>query len=106
MLFFIKNPVAVNEGTLCLQILALGYIFFAYGMVLTQAFNGAGDTKTPTVINLIIYWVIQIPLAYIMSYHFKLYALGVYFAIIIAEMLLAITAIIIFKKGKWKTIKV
>ena len=106
MLFFIHSPTAVKEGTVCLQILALGYIFFAYGMVLTQAFNGAGDTKTPTLINLVIYWVIQIPIAYMLAYYFKLHGLGVYLAIIIAEMLLAVTAIVIFKKGKWKTIKV
>ncbi len=106
MLFFINDNIAVKAGTTCLQILALGYIFFAYGMVLTQAFNGAGDTRTPTVINLLVYWVFQIPLAYAMAEYFHMHSMGVYVAIVIAETILAITAIIIFKKGRWKTVKV
>lgn len=106
MRFFTSDEAAITEGTLCLHILAIGYIFFAYGMVISQAFNGAGDTKTPTYINLFIFWVLQIPLAYFLSKYLKMGSQGVYMAIGISETLLAIFCIIIFKKGKWKLVKV
>jgi len=106
LLFFIQDKVAVEAGTLCLHILAIGYIFFAYGLVISQAFNGAGDTKTPTYINLFVFWVLQIPLAYILAKYLKLGPTGVYIAIGVAETLLAVISIIIFKKGKWKLVKV
>ncbi len=106
MRFFTSDEVAVKAGTLCLHILAVGYIFFAYGMIIVQAFNGAGDTKTPTIINIFIYWVLQIPLAYFMAKYLKMGPSGVYIAIGISETLLAVVGIIIFKKGKWKLVKV
>ena len=106
MKFFTKSPIAIEQGTLCLHILAIGYIFFAYGMVLTQAFNGAGDTKTPTYINLIVFWGLQIPLAYFFANQLKLGPRGVYMAIGIAESLLALISILLFKKGKWKLVKI
>lgn len=106
MRFFTSNELAVKEGTRCLHVLAIGYIFFAYGMVLTQAFNGAGDTKTPTYINLFIYWLFQIPLAYLLAKYLNMGSMGVYMAINIAETALAIVSIIIFRKGKWKLVKV
>lgn len=103
--FFIQDAEAVRVGTQCLQILAIGYVFFAYGLVITQAFNGAGDTKTPTYINLIAFWVIQIPLAYILAKYLQLGPLGVYIAIGFAETALALISIFIFKKGKWKLVR-
>lgn len=106
MKIFSNNAEAIKAGTLCLHILAIGYIFFAYGMVIVQAFNGAGDTKTPTIINLFIYWLLQIPLAYALAKYFKMGPIGVYIAIGIAETLLAVVSIYIFKKGKWKLVKV
>ncbi|MEP7239199.1 MAG: MATE family efflux transporter [Ferruginibacter sp.] len=106
MLFFIQEKHAVAEGTKCLHILAVGYVFFAYGMIISQAFNGAGDTKTPTYINLCVFWALQIPLAYLLSKYLKMGTLGVYIAIGVAECVLAIVSIIIFKKGKWKLVKV
>ncbi len=106
MRFFTTDEDVVKAGTLCLHILAIGYIFFAYGMVITQAFNGAGDTRTPTIINLFIYWLLQIPLAWFMAKFLKMGPLGVYIAIGISESLLAVVAIIIFKRGKWKLVKV
>ncbi len=106
MRFFTADEVAVKAGTLCLHILAIGYIFFAYGMTVTQAFNGAGDTKTPTIINLFVFWMLQIPLAYFLAKYLKMGPTGVYIAIGIAETVLAIVSIIIFKKGKWKLVKV
>ena len=106
MRFFTTDPVAIKAGTLCLHILAISYIFFAYGMIITQAFNGAGDTKTPTVINLFVFWMLQIPLAYFMATYLKMGPTGVYIAIGISESLLAVVSIIIFKRGKWKLVKV
>jgi Na+-driven multidrug efflux pump len=97
---------AIKSGTLCLHILAIGYIFFAYGMIITQSFNGAGDTKTPTYINLFVFWLIQIPVAYFFVKYLKLGQEGVYMAICIAESILAAVSIIIFKRGKWKSVKV
>ncbi|MEO7307535.1 MAG: MATE family efflux transporter [Ferruginibacter sp.] len=106
MLFFTQDKGAVAEGTKCLHILAIGYVFFAYGMIISQAFNGAGDTKTPTYINLVVFWVLQIPMAYFMSKYLKMGTLGVYIAIGVAETVLAIVSIMVFKKGKWKMVKV
>ncbi len=106
MRLFTSDEVAVKAGTLCLHILAIGYIFFAYGMTVTQAFNGAGDTKTPTIINLFVFWMLQIPLAYFLAKYLKMGPTGVYIAIGISETILAIVSIVIFKKGKWKLVKV
>jgi putative MATE family efflux protein len=106
MLFFTANTEVVKAGTLCLKILAIGYIFFAYGMIITQSFNGAGDTTTPTYINLFVFWIVQIPLAYLMTKYLNWGPIGVYMAIGISETILAGISIIIFKKGKWKLVKV
>jgi putative MATE family efflux protein len=106
MRFFIADEESIKSGTLCLHILAIGYIFFAYGMILTQSFNGAGDTKTPTYINLFVFWMLQIPLAYVLSTYSHLGPKGVYMAIAIAESVLAVVSIIVFKQGKWKLVKV
>ncbi len=106
ILFFIQDKLAVEAGTLCLHILAIGYVFFAYGMIITQAFNGAGDTKTPTYINLFVFWILQIPLAYFLAKYLKMGPAGVYIAICVAESVLAAVSIVIFRRGKWKTVKV
>lgn len=89
-----------------LQIICFGYIFFAYGMVMVQAFNGAGDTRTPTIMNIFIFWVFQIPFAYWMSIHLNFGPIGVFWAIAIAHSIVAVVGVIIFKRGKWKLIKV
>ncbi|MGB5498108.1 MAG: MATE family efflux transporter [Maribacter sp.] len=104
--WFNDNPVVIENGGLCLQIIAAGYVFYAYGMVVTQAFNGAGDTKTPTKINLIAFWMFQLPFAYLAAITFKMGALGVFLAITLAEVILAIIAIVWFKKGSWKKVQV
>jgi len=106
IMLFNTTPQVVEYGTLCLQIIAAGYVFYAYGMVLTQAFNGAGDTRTPTLINFLIFWVLQLPFAYVMAITFKFGAVGVFLAISIAEILLTVLSYVLFKKGKWKEIKV
>jgi putative MATE family efflux protein len=104
--WFNDNPVVVENGGLCLQIIAAGYIFYAYGMVVTQAFNGSGDTRTPTRINVMAFWLFQLPFAYIAAFYFELGALGVFMAITLAEVLLAIIAIVLFKRGRWKQFQV
>lgn len=104
--WFNTTPEVVKSGALCLQIIALGYIFYAYGMVMTQAFNGAGDTRTPTKINFISFWLFQLPLAYISALVLGWGATGVFVAITLAEILIAVLAMIWFKKGKWKKVQV
>ncbi len=92
----------IENGALCLQVVAAGYVFYAYGMVVTQAFNGAGDTRTPTKINFIAFWLIQLPFAYLVSLYFDWGAFGVFMAITLAEVLLSVMAVIWFRKGQWK----
>ena len=104
--WFSSESEVVTFGALALQVIAAGYVFYAYGMVVIQAFNGSGDTKTPTWINFIAFWLFQIPFAYIVSIYFNVGALGVFLAVVLAEALLAILGIIWFKKGKWKDVKV
>ncbi len=104
--WFNDNPIVIENGGLCLQIIAIGYIFYAYGMVVTQAFNGAGDTGTPTKINLVAFWMFQLPFAYLAAITFELGAMGVFIAITAAEVLLAIVSIVWFKKGNWKKVQV
>lgn len=104
--FFTTDPLVLEHGILCLQIVSLGYVFYAYGMVVNQSFNGAGDTKTPTLISLVGFWLFQIPLAYALATYFKTGPVGVYAAISIAESAMAIVAIYIFRKGHWKLVKI
>jgi Na+-driven multidrug efflux pump len=104
--FFTSDPEVLRNGIQCLQIVCLGYAFYAYGMVVGQAFNGAGDTRTPTIINLIGFWVFQIPLAYSLAIILDIGSPGVYAAISIAESFIAIAAILVFRKGRWKTVKI
>ena len=89
-------------GILCLKILSFGYVFYALGMVTLQAFNGAGDTYTPTLLNFICFWIIEIPLAYIISVQFGMHEKGVFLAIVIAESCLGILGLLSFRRGKWK----
>ncbi|OEK01073.1 MATE family efflux transporter [Roseivirga sp. 4D4] len=96
----------VNYGALSLQVIAAGYIFYAYGMVITQSFNGAGDTKTPTIINFFCFWVFQLPFAYLAAITFDWGPMGVFSAITLAEILIAMVSIWLFRKGKWKTVQV
>ena len=106
MRFFTQDEASITAGTECLHILAIGYVFFAYGMIISQAFNGAGDTRTPTYINLFVFWVLQIPLAWVLAKYFNMGPTGVYIAIGVSETVLAIISIMIFRKGKWKLVKV
>lgn len=96
----------VAYGARALQIIGAGYIFYGIGMVMTQALNGAGDTRTPTVINLIGFWLFQIPFAYFLANGLGMDSTGAFIAIPVAESLIAVIAWYYFKKGKWKTVQV
>ncbi|MBZ5596162.1 MAG: MATE family efflux transporter [Acidobacteriia bacterium] len=96
----------LRYATNCLRFVSYGYVFYAYGMVIVQAFNGAGDTLTPTVINLFCYWFWQIPMAYSLSRLAGFGPNGVFAAITIAESTLAVVAIVFFRRGKWKKQKI
>ena len=100
--FFTRDSSVIPFGVDCLRMVSYGYGFYAYGMVLVQAFNGAGDTNTPTIINVFCYWLFQLPLAYVLSQPFGLGAQGVFLAITLAESLLALVSIFFFRLGRWK----
>jgi putative MATE family efflux protein len=100
---FTSDPAVLPFGVNCLRIVACGFPFFAYGMVLTQSFNGAGDTWTPTVINLFVFWLWEIPLAYALAIVFGMGPSGVFLAITLAFSTLAVASATIFRKGRWKT---
>ncbi|HYC39600.1 MAG TPA: MATE family efflux transporter [Chitinophagaceae bacterium] len=103
---FTSDPAVHEIGTMALSIIGSGYIFYGIGMVMIQALNGAGDTRTPTLINFIGFWLFQIPLAYLLVKGFNMNVTGVFIAIPVAETAIAIASWLIFKKGKWKEVKV
>lgn len=104
--FLNKDEAVKAIAVKALQIMSLGYVFYGVGMVVTSSFNGAGDTKTPTVINLICFWCFQIPLAYLLANHFGFAENGVFWAILLSETSIAILGVILFRRGKWKEVKV
>jgi len=99
---FTDDPAVIPIGVACLRIVSYGNLGYAYAMVMVQSFNGAGDTFTPTVINLFGYWLFQIPIAYMLAFHTSLAANGVFGAIPLAETLIAIVGVILFRRGRWK----
>lgn len=104
--FFTDDKEVIEGAAECLYIFAFGYLFYAFGMVLVQSFNGAGDTRTPTIMNFFIFWLLQLPLAYLLAIGFSIEAVGVYWAIVISETIFTIVGYFLFKKGRWKTVKV
>lgn len=100
------EPAVVKTAVLALRIVSFGYIFYGVGMVMINAFNGAGDSKTPTWINLFWFWIFQIPFAYVLANVLKMGPTGVFIAIVVTETCITITSVILFKKGKWKLIKI
>ena len=104
--FFSNEPAVVSTGVDCLRFIAYGYVFYAFGMVVVQAFNGAGDTWTPTWINIGCHWMFQLPLAFFLARSAGLGPRGVFIAITIAESMLAVVGSLIFRRGKWKERKV
>jgi len=104
--FFTNDPVIRDVAKTALNIMSTGYIFYGIGMVLISTFNGAGDTWTPTKVNFFGFWLFQIPMAYLLAKYFELGPTGVFIAIPVAEVGIAIAGYILFKKGRWKTINV
>lgn len=104
--FFDQSAEADAVAVLALRVISLGYFFYGYGMVLAQALNGAGDSVTPTWLNVICFWAIEIPLAYVLAETFDWGPLGVFTSIAISESLLAVFCAIIFQRGKWKLVEV
>lgn len=104
--FFSKEPVVVAYAVDALRIISAGYVFYGIGMVMINTFNGAGDTWTPTWLNLGGFWAFQIPLAYLLAIVMGLGPLGVFIAIPVAEVAITIAAIILFRRGKWKLVKI
>ena len=100
---FTSDEAVLPYATDCLRIIAFGFPLYAYGMVFTQSFNGAGDTTTPTIINLGIFWLTEIPLAYLLAVSFGMGPHGVFVAILASFSLLAVVSGLVFKRGKWKT---
>lgn len=100
--FFSHDAEVVGYAVACLQTMAVGYVFYAYGMVMVQAFNGAGDTTTPTWINLGCYWGFQIPLAWLLAVHWNGGAQGAFWAVPAAETAVALIGVMLFRRGAWK----
>lgn len=103
---FTSEPGPMHAGVLALRIIAGGYAFYGWGMVMAQAINGAGDTATPSLLNFICFWLVETPLAWMLAMHLNWGQTGVYWSIIIAESLMAVMAIWVFRRGKWKAAKV
>jgi putative MATE family efflux protein len=99
---FSTDPEVVRHGAMALRVVALGFPLYAFGMVLTQAFNGAGDTWTPTWINLAVFWAFEIPLAYLLAHTAGFGPTGVFWAITLSFSLLAVVSGVIFRRGAWK----
>jgi putative MATE family efflux protein len=103
---FSSEPEVMRHGAMSLQIMGTGFIFYGIGMVMIQALNGAGDTRTPTWINFFGFWLFQIPLAYLLAKGFNMGPIGAFIAIPVAETAIAIASYYYFKKGKWKLVEV
>jgi putative MATE family efflux protein len=99
---FTTEPAVVAAGAECLRIVAVGYVFYAWGLVMPQAFNGAGDTMTPTKINFVCFWLLEIPLAYMLALKLGLRESGVYWSVVIAESMAGVIGIVLFRRGRWK----
>ena len=103
---FTDDPTIAPHAVNCLRIVAAGFLFYAYGMVITQSFNGAGDTWTPTWLNLIVFWLWEIPLAWVLAVPLGLGPSGAFIAITVAFSTLALASAAVFRRGRWKAVKV
>ena len=99
---FTSDPDVMRYGTACIRIFGVGYPLYAVGMIMVQALNGAGDTATPSVLNLISFWIVQIPLAWWLAEPMTFGPYGVFWAIVVAESLLTVLAVFMFRRGSWK----
>ncbi len=99
---FTEDPLVASSGVMALRIIAGGYVLYGWGMIVTQAINGAGDTFTPTMLNIVFFWLVETPLAYLLALRLEWGQSGVYWSIVIAESLMTVAAILVFRRGKWK----
>jgi len=99
---FTNDPAVLPQAVSCLRIMSYGNIGYAYGMVMLQAFNGAGDTITPTVVNFFGFCLLELPLAYALAVPLRLKTNGAYYAIVFAEAAIALAGILLFRRGRWK----
>jgi Na+-driven multidrug efflux pump len=99
---FSNDAEVIKYASSCLRILAIGAPAYAIGMIVTQALNGAGDTTTPTAMNFVCFWVLQIPLAYWLATDMSLGPNGAFTAIVVSESALTILSVLVFRRGKWK----
>jgi putative MATE family efflux protein len=99
---FTHDPAVVPLAASCLRIISYGNVGYAYGMVMLQSFNGAGDTVTPTIVNFFGFWLLEIPLAYWLAIRVGMHSNGVFYSIVIAEAAIAVASVLLFKLGRWK----
>lgn len=104
--FFTDDPTTIQPGIVALRIFGIGYVIYGYGTILSQAFNGAGDTRTPTLINLVCFWMFEIPLGYYLGVSLDWGVAGVTWAVVSAETLMALLAGYLFYRGRWKLVEV
>ncbi|HEX9959171.1 MAG TPA: MATE family efflux transporter, partial [Fibrella sp.] len=104
--FFSRDAHVLAIGVESLRVFCIGYVFMAYGMVLTQALNGAGDTRTPMLINIVCFWMIEIPLAYLLANVLHWGPAGVFWSVAISESLLAVISVWAFRQGRWRLMHV
>jgi putative MATE family efflux protein len=103
---FTSDPEVAHFAVNALRLFSLGNVSYSYGMVITAAFNGAGDTRTPTGLNLLCFWLCQIPLAWALALHTAMGVNGVYVAVVFSDSLLAVFGILLFRRGTWKKVQV
>jgi putative MATE family efflux protein len=99
---FSSDPEVLRYGANCIRILGVGYPMYAVGMIMIQSLNGAGDTATPSTLNLLAFWLVQIPLAWLLAEPLTLGPNGVFWAIVVSESLLTVLSVIVFRRGNWK----
>ena len=103
LMIFTRDPEVLAVGVACLRTISYGYAIYAWGMVMVQAFNGAGDTLTPTWINFLSFWVLEIPLAWVLARTLGMGPTGVFVAILVAESVMTAISLMVFRRGAWKT---
>jgi len=103
---FTREAAVAAYAASCLRYVASGFVFYAFGMVLVAAFNGAGDTRTPTLLNLAIFWAFEIPLAWLLAHPLGMGPRGAFIAIAVAFSVMAVVSAVLFRRGTWKRIAV